>query len=281
MKPHIFLSVTILAVLVTACGPVATSPTLLSTMTEEPLDPVAGMAVVQSVEIQILESQPIQVNALILGQLPDAGCTTLVDVTQARDGNTFNITLTTTTDPLALCAQALTPFEQVVSLDTKDLSPAPYVVNANGIQKTFILLFRDMTNFKQSLVDTLNAQDYETLRLMMEKSLMIALWKSEGSAYDVDPAIEQLQLNHLNANSSLTAEFDKDLTTLPGGTDPFSVLGLDVGPNHALFVSGWGPDGKDEAVLYMNYLLDGTLYWHGVLVAKGGFTQLSTDPYSN
>jgi len=87
-----------------------------------------------------------------------------------------------------------------------------------------------------------------------------------------------LKSNHLNANSLITADFNKVLSTLPDGTDPFSVLGLDVGPNHLLFVSGWGPDGKDEAILYMNYLLDGTLYWHGVLVAKGGFIQLSDDP---
>ena len=271
MKPPIFLSAIILTALVTACEPATATPTPAPIMTEESLGLVAGMAIVQSVDIQILESQPIQVNALIRGQLPDAGCTTLADVTQVRDGNTFNLKLTTTTDPLALCAQALTSFEQVISLDTSDLESAPYEVNANGVRKAFLLLPRDMTTFKQILVEALNTQDYDTLRLMMDKSLMIASWQSEGSAYDVDPAIEQLQLNHLNANQSITAEFDKDPTTLPGDTDPFSVLGLDVGPNHALFVSGWGPDGTDEAILYMNYTLDGTLYWHGVLVAKGGF----------
>ena len=276
MKTQIFLIAIVFVVLVTACGPVTPTPKPIPVpiMTEESPGPVAGMAVVQSVDIQILESQPIQVNVLVRGQLPDAGCTTLADVTQVRDGNTFNITLTTTTDPLALCAQALTPFEQVILLETSDLPPAPYEVNANGVRKAFLLLPRDMTNFKDLLVDALNAQDYDTLRLMMDKSLTIALWQSKGSAYDVDPAIEQLKLNHLNANSSVIAEFDKDLTTLPGGTDPFSVFGLDVGPNHTLFVSGWGPDSNDEAILYMNYTLDGTLYWYGLLVAKGGFAQL-------
>ena len=273
MKSQIIFCVTILAILVAACRPVITPTTPDPIMTEEPPDPVSGMAVVQSVDIQILESQPIQVNAILRGQLPDAGCTTIGDVTQVLDGNIFSIVLTTTTDPLALCAQALTPFEQVISLDTSNLPPAPYEVNAYGIRKAFVLLPRDMTTFKQVLVDALNAQDYDSLRLMMNKSLTIALWQSEGSSYDLDPAIEQLKLNHLNLNSSITAEFDKALTTFPGGTDPFSIFGLDVGPNHALFVSGWGPDGNDEAILYMNYLLDGTLYWHAVLVAKGGFAQ--------
>ena len=281
MKSWILIFLTALAILITACGSSVPSPTPPPILTEEAPVPITGMAVVQSVDIQILESMPLQVNAVIRGQLPDAGCTTISGITQTRDGNTFNITLTTTTDPLALCALALTPFDEVVQLDTGNLLPAPYVVSANGVQQAFELLPRDMTNFKQSLVQALNAQNYDMLRLMMDKSLTIALWRSEGSAYDTEPAIEQLKLNHLNANSLITADFNKDLSTLPDGTDPFSVLGLDVGPNHLLFVSGWGPDGKDEAILYMNYLLDGTLYWHGVLIAKGGFVQQANDPHVN
>lgn len=49
-------------------------------------------------------------------QLPDAGCTTIPAVT-----------LTTTTDPVTLCAQALTPFEQVISLDLSSLLSANYI----------------------------------------------------------------------------------------------------------------------------------------------------------
>jgi len=273
MKFRFFIGLTILVVLITACVPAAESPIPSPIVTEEPINPVNGMAVVQSVEIQILESMPVQVNAIVRGQLPDVGCTTISSVNQTRDGNTFHIALTTTTDPLALCAQALTSFEEVVRLETTNLPPAPFVVNANGVQQAFELLPRDMESIKQVLVLALNAKDCETLRLTMDTSLTIALWRSEGSAYDVEPAIDQLNLNHLNASSSIVADFNKDLSTLPDGTDPFSIFGLDVGPNHALFVSGWGPDGKDDAILYMNYLLDGTLYWHGVLVAKGGFAQ--------
>jgi hypothetical protein len=87
-----------------ACAPVAVTPPPI--LTEEPAIPVTGVAVVQSVEIQILESMPVQVNAIIRGQLPDAGCTTIASVNQVREGNTIAITLVTTTDPLALCALA-------------------------------------------------------------------------------------------------------------------------------------------------------------------------------
>lgn len=265
----------LLFTLLSACLPVATpppDPTPFQPVPTQPaVIPVTGLAIVQSVEVQFPEAQPLQVNAIVRGQLPDSGCTTIASVDQTRNGNTFQITLTTTTDPLALCALTLTPFEQVIRLDTTNLPPAPYVVNANGVQQPFELLPRDMANFKQALVQALNAREYDTLRLMLDQSLTIAAWKSEGSAYDVEPAIEQLKLNHLGTNSSITADFAKDVATFPSNTDPFSVFGLDVGPNHMLFVSGWGPEGKDEAILYLNYLLDGTLYWHGVLIAKGGF----------
>lgn len=85
------------------------------------------------------------------------------------------------------------------------------------------------------------------------------------------PAIAQL--NHLGTDTVILAELERDMSKFPKGTDPFSAYGFDAGPNHALFISGWGPDRKDEATLYMNYLQDGTLCCHGVLVAKGGFTK--------
>ncbi len=251
----------------------ALTPTPFLPAPSEPA-PVQGVAVIQSVEVQILENSPLQVNAILRGQLPDAGCTTISAVNQVRDSNTFKLRLTTTTtDPLALCALALTPFEHVVALDVRNLPPAKYSVNANGIAQPFELMTRDLTKFKQGLVEALNARNYDLLRLMLDKSLTIALWRSEGTAYEVEPAIEQLKLNHLSPTSPLTADLNKDLTSVLNGMDPLSVFGIDVGPNFALFASGWGLDGRDEAVLYVNYLLDGSLYWHGALVAKGGFTQ--------
>jgi hypothetical protein len=69
------------------------------------------------VEVEILDGGPSQVNAIIRGQLPDGGCTTISSVDQVRNGNTFNIQLMTTTDPLAICTLAATPFEKIVPLN--------------------------------------------------------------------------------------------------------------------------------------------------------------------
>lgn len=279
----ILVFITLCALLMAACTPATTTvvptPTNFGPIpaTEKPSVPVTGVAVVQSVQIQILETQPLQVNAILRGQLPDAGCTTIAAVNQARNGNTFGITLTTTTNPLALCSQMLTPFEQVVSLEVKNLPPAKYTVDANGITQSFELLTRDLEKFKQELVSALNARNFDLLRIHMDKSLVIASYRSEGNAYEVESAIEQLKANHLGAAPAIVADPDKDLSSLLTNMDPLKIFGIDVGLNHGLFVSGWGSDGKDEAILFMNYQVDGSLYWHGVLVAKGGFAQSNND----
>ncbi|HMD80116.1 MAG TPA: SH3 domain-containing protein, partial [Anaerolineales bacterium] len=98
-----------------------------------------GNADVQIVEIQILESYPLQVNAVARGQLPDAGCTTISSVNQIREGNLFKVSLKTRTDPLAFCAQILTPFEYVIPLEVGSLLAGRYIVNVNGVEASFDL----------------------------------------------------------------------------------------------------------------------------------------------
>jgi len=260
--------------LISACTPLI-SPSIPTSPTPLPTDvpPIVGIAVVQSVEVQIMESSPLQANAVIRGQLPDGGCTTIASADQTRDGNTFRLTLTTITDPLALCAMALTPFEQVIALDVSDLQPAKYTVNANGIERSFEMLTRNVWTFNQQLVDGLNARNYDLLRVMMDDSFMLVSWRSQGTTYQVEPAIQQLQTNFLDSNTIIVADPSKNLIELLGGVDPVSILGPDLGPVSPLFISGLGVDGKDEAVLYVGTLSDGSLYWHGLLFAKGGFAQ--------
>jgi len=106
--------------------------------TVPPPDPT-GIADVQSIEIQVLESLPVQVNVIARGQFPDSGCTTISEVSQTRTGNTFTVTLTTRTDSRVVCAPLITPFEYVIPLDVSSLLPAPYIVRVNGVEGSFVL----------------------------------------------------------------------------------------------------------------------------------------------
>ena len=124
------------ALLLAACASIPPIPATPSPIvTEVPTQ--ASVAVVKSIEILLLESFPLQVHAVLRGALPDAGCTTIASVDQVREGNTFRLTLVTTTDPLALCAPALTPFEEVVPLDVQGLPAGTYTVEADGVSETF------------------------------------------------------------------------------------------------------------------------------------------------
>jgi uncharacterized protein YraI len=260
----------IVMLLLTSCAPTLVTPSPI--VTEEPGIPVTGAALVQSVEIQVVQSQPLQVNALVRGELPDAGCTTISSVSQVRNGATITVTLTTTTDPAALCAQALTPFERVIPLDVKDLAPGRYKVNVNGIEQSFEVPTRDVSQFKQMLVEALNQRDYERLKGWMDQSFLIGYWQSEGTQNTPESAVEQLQRNLLSSSIPVIADPNKDLAALLG-TDPVTIVGPEVIEASPLFTTGWGPEGRDEAILFAAKQPNGDLYWHGLLFAKDGFVR--------
>ncbi|WP_406656992.1 hypothetical protein V7O62_00170 [Methanolobus sp. ZRKC2] len=97
-------------------------------------------AVVEEVEILILESFPVQIKAVATGYLPD-GCTEIdeANTTIERKGNTFDINLRTIRPKDAMCTEAIEPFEQTIDLDVYGLEKGVYTVNINGIEETFEL----------------------------------------------------------------------------------------------------------------------------------------------
>jgi inhibitor of cysteine peptidase len=99
---------------------------------------VEGEATVETVEILLLESFPVQVNVVVTGYLAD-GCTQIDEVITERQGDTFDVTITTTRDADAVCTQAIVPFEQTIELDVLSLEAGTYTVDVNGVTETFTL----------------------------------------------------------------------------------------------------------------------------------------------
>lgn len=97
-----------------------------------------GRAYVDSVEIQLLESFPLQAQAILNGNLSD-GCTTIDEIRQERTDNTIALTVVTARPEDAMCTQALVPFTETVSLDIHGLSAGTYTVNVNGQTASFSL----------------------------------------------------------------------------------------------------------------------------------------------
>ncbi len=92
---------------------------------------------VDSMQINIMESFPLQVSVTIQGNLPD-GCTYLVDKKATKtDETTFEVHIFTERDPLALCTQALVPFEETFQLDVAGLPAGTYTVKVYDLIDTF------------------------------------------------------------------------------------------------------------------------------------------------
>jgi inhibitor of cysteine peptidase len=106
---------------------------------------ITGEATVGSVDILILESFPVQIRVLAKGTLSDA-CTTIHEITQEREGDTFTVTITTIRPADMMCAQVLTPFEESIPLDVQGLKAGTYTVDVNGETATFTL---DVDNILQ------------------------------------------------------------------------------------------------------------------------------------
>jgi hypothetical protein len=95
---------------------------------------------IDSVEILLMESWPLQARALVRGSLAD-GCTTIEQIVVAREGegNRFEITFVTYRDPDAMCAMALVPFEESVELLIDGLPAGSYTVESHGVSAEFEL----------------------------------------------------------------------------------------------------------------------------------------------
>ncbi|MDQ3248180.1 MAG: hypothetical protein M3Q45_03115, partial [Chloroflexota bacterium] len=139
-------------------------------------------------------------------------------------------------------------------------STPPVVSNANE-------------GFSARLLLALSQHDYPQLQTMMDNSFTIAAWRAEGSVLPPAVALVQLRNNYISPNTTITLKTDQDLTALLDGTDPLRRWGPDVNASEALYVTGLGAEGQDEALLIVAQNAAGAFYWHGMLVATGGFAQ--------
>jgi hypothetical protein len=144
-----FLSLAVLLFTLAACtmpantpqdAPSPTPPETGATLT--PGTPtgntVSGLALVETIDVLIMESFPVQVQVIARGALPD-GCTTIDQAVSEREGNEFRVTITTVRPADAICTEALVPFEEAVRLDVLNLPSGTYTVDVNGITGSFEL----------------------------------------------------------------------------------------------------------------------------------------------
>jgi hypothetical protein len=94
-----------------------------------------GTMQVDSVEVRIAESYPVQVFANIKGTLGD-GCTSLGETRQSRNGSTIEVTITTNHSGADACTQIAQLVDQDIQLEG-EFPAGTYTVRVNGVEKQF------------------------------------------------------------------------------------------------------------------------------------------------
>lgn len=102
------------------------------------LDYQGSRVYLNSMDVYLMESFPVQVSVTLLGDLPD-GCTTIQSVESSLEGQVFTITFKTHRPADQMCTEALVPFEETVSLDVYGLPAGEYTVVAGDLTETFTL----------------------------------------------------------------------------------------------------------------------------------------------
>ena len=109
-----------------------------SGQSEAQIELVRGQATVESVEVLMTPSDPPTAQVVARGYLAD-GCTRIdrVEVNAGR-GNLFVSATIATVRPAGLaCTQVIRPFEERFTVDLADLPDGTYVVEVNGVTRSF------------------------------------------------------------------------------------------------------------------------------------------------
>jgi hypothetical protein len=128
-----------------------------------------------------------------------------------------------------------------------------------------------LAEFEGLLMEAISTHNYEWIQQLMDETFGFAFWRSEGYEATPEEAVEQLRLNYLQPDQTITFEdTSPDLSAdLGGDRDILSIWNPATNPIGALFSTGWGPDGQGEAFLIVTQSPDGILAWDGIILAGG------------
>ena len=95
------------------------------------------LAPVESIDILVLESFPVQINVLIDGYLPNP-CYQISRIEKNQDEDTFFVKVFMKYNGL-ICIQTIKPYKETVALDVYGLVAGTYQVDVNGVIDSFTL----------------------------------------------------------------------------------------------------------------------------------------------
>lgn len=88
-------------------------------------------AMVKTVAVEVLESEPLQLSLKVTGDFQD-GCKTPLQKEQKQDGTQINVTLYRELPTDTICPTVITPFQETIPLEGSFPS-GTYTINVNGV----------------------------------------------------------------------------------------------------------------------------------------------------
>jgi hypothetical protein len=130
----------------------------------------------------------------------------------------------------------------------------------------------ELAAFERQLISFIMSEDLAQTQILMDETFSFVLWGSEGYEVSSDEATEQLQQNYLFSGQTIDFEVEvPDLSNVLGPQSIVSVWDPAKNPVDALFSTGWGSDGQDEAFLIIIQKPDGSYAWDGIILASGSY----------
>ncbi len=219
------------------------------------------LAMVDDMEILILESFPVQVNVIVKGNLRN-GCERIKEV-MAKGYDEFYITITTEEEG-DICTQALTPFEETVSLDVEGLQKGVYEVSVNQMifdtfelqQDNFVRDYEETDvegTYLYERMDEFNEISHAACTRIVDKE-GFPMWGTDLDTLKNDFSREQI-LNYTN-NPAYSENFYNDvIKELESGTpETLDIICKAGGDYYAVFMIG-----QDTAIIG-RWLKDGGFY---------------------
>jgi hypothetical protein len=222
-------------------------------------------ALVESVDVQIIQAGPVQVNAVVQGNLTES-CEQLGDYAVDLKSNTFQISLFAVSPTDHGCLQVTTPFSQSIALDTTDLPPGDYTVIANGVS-TFFNLPSTSSQLAADLYLVVNSAD-QTIQVI-DARLPLGLGftpsfngflplggSAAGSAYVLDsfnkPKVIAIDQNGMHTLSFINDPTSYGLAVFPGtsgnpATLAWATQSGSSHPSSSIQISA--PDGSKQQTL--------------------------------
>ncbi|HSH05172.1 MAG TPA: hypothetical protein VLL52_21840 [Anaerolineae bacterium] len=128
--------------------------------------------------------------------------------------------------------------------------------------------------FVEDLKTAVSNQEYAYWETVMSESFAVGPWRSEWTTLEPAVAVERWQTGGLLAPTAVTFS-DMDIDEISTLLDqPLQVMfGPDVTVAAALLSRGWGPNGADEAILFITEQDGGGYAWRALMYTNGAFGQ--------